>query len=94
MQELIELLGCSYDEGIAIMRFFKWNIDKLQNEWFGNEKVLRKRIGIEFDTELPKKFPFINASLPGHNQGYCQICYMQFNKAGPISEPDSLSCGH
>jgi hypothetical protein len=38
-------------------------MDKLQNEWFGNENKLKKKIGIEFDHELSKKFPFVNLSL-------------------------------
>lgn len=46
------------------MRHFKWNFDRLQNEWFGNERKLSKQIGIEFDQELVKKFSFMNASLP------------------------------
>jgi hypothetical protein len=75
VQEIIELMGCTLDQGITIMRHFKWNMDKLQNEWFGNERKLGRLIGIECDPELPKKFPFMNASLPTHNQGYCQICY-------------------
>jgi len=29
VQKLVELLGCSQDDGIAIMRYFKWNMDKL-----------------------------------------------------------------
>lgn len=49
------------------MRYFKWNIDKLQNDWFGNEKQLSKKIGLEFDPELSKKYNFINASLPSQN---------------------------
>ena len=63
VQELQDLLGCSLDAGIAILRYFKWNIDRLQNEWFGNEKQLGKKIGVEFDQELSKKYPFINMSL-------------------------------
>jgi len=81
VSELRELLGCTADQAIAILRYFKWNLDKLQNEWFNSEKQLRNKIGIEFDLDLAKKFPFINASTSKLNQGYCQICYMKFNNA-------------
>ncbi len=49
VQIVQDLLNCNYDQGLAIMRHFKWNKDKFENEWFSNEKQLRKKIGIEFD---------------------------------------------
>ena len=63
VQQVQELLNCSYDEGIAIMRFFKWNWDKFMNQWFSSEKQLKKKIGIVFDADLLKKNPFMSQSL-------------------------------
>ena len=55
MAELQELLGCSVDEGLVVLRHFKWNIDRFQNEWFGNEESIRKKIGLTFDPKLDKE---------------------------------------
>lgn len=71
VSEVQELLNCSYDAGLAIMRYFKWNWDKFNNQWFTSEKQLRKKIGIELDPDLPKKYPYMNESLKTKNQGYC-----------------------
>lgn len=62
-----ELLGLDADYAMAVLRHFKWNMDKIQNDWFEREEKLRKDIGIEFDKNLLKVFPHMHASLPTHN---------------------------
>ena len=52
VQEVKELLGLTVDEAIAVLRFFKWNMDRLQNEWFEKEKNIRQIIGLEFDKNI------------------------------------------
>jgi hypothetical protein len=37
-----------------VLRHFKWNMDKIQNEWFEKENKLRKLIGIDYDSTLVK----------------------------------------
>jgi len=49
VNEVKELLGLNSDQAIAVLRYYKWDLDKLQNQWFEMEKDLRKKIGIEFD---------------------------------------------
>jgi ariadne-1 len=61
--ELKDVLGMTPDQAIAVLRHFKWNLDKIQNEWFEKENILRKQIGIDYDSTLVKKFPHINSSL-------------------------------
>ena len=61
--ELKDVLGMTPDQAIAVLRHFKWNLDKIQNEWFEKENILRKVIGIDYDSTLVKKFPHINSSL-------------------------------
>lgn len=88
-------MGLSSDEAVATLRYYKWNMDKLQNEWFENERKLRTKIGIDFNNELLKSKPEVKASLAGENGGYCMICYTQFN-----TDKDSesfalgLTCSH
>ena len=47
--EIRELLGVNSDKAILILRYFKWDNDKLINNWFEKEKQLKLQIGIEFD---------------------------------------------
>jgi hypothetical protein len=48
------------DSAIAVLRYFKWNLDKLQNSWFEKERVLRILIGLDFDASLLKSNPEIS----------------------------------
>jgi hypothetical protein len=34
ISEVSDLFGLSDDEAHAALRYFKWNLDKMQNEWF------------------------------------------------------------
>ena len=77
--EITDLLGCSADKAIQILKYFKWDNDKLQNNWFDQENKLKYKIGIEFDPKIPKAFPHVNGTLRVNNQGWCSICYSQFN---------------
>lgn len=38
VDEIKDLLGVNPDKAILILRHFKWDIDKLQNNWFEKEK--------------------------------------------------------
>lgn len=94
INEASEMLGLSEDDAIQVLRYFKWNQDKLQNEWFAKEKQLRLQAGIEFDKNIVLKNPQINTSLSSKNQGYCMICYSMFSNSNSNMKPVSLSCGH
>lgn len=75
MSELTDMMGLTEDESMLVLRYFKWNMDKLSNEWFVKEKSLRLQIGLEFDRNIPIKHSYVNSSLAQNNQGYCYICY-------------------
>jgi ariadne-1 len=94
VNEISDMLGLSEDDAISILRHFKWNIDKLQNEWFAKEKQLRLQIGIEFDKNIALKNPAVNSSLASINGGYCMICYNKFSSTNVSQKAISLSCGH
>ena len=63
-----ETLGVNDNDAIILLRHYKWNLEKLQEQWFSVDttKLLRK-IGVEFDPTLPKSFPYINGTLKAHN---------------------------
>ena len=49
VDEIKDLLGCKSDDAILILRYFKWDVDKLQNNWFEKEDKLKLQIGTVFD---------------------------------------------
>lgn len=67
VEEIKDLLGLNADKAILVLRHFKWDLDKLQNNWFEKEKHLKLEIGLEFDQSIPKKFSYVNASLSANN---------------------------
>ena len=36
LEPIMEIYGFSYDQAIAIMRYFHWNEEKMQQKWFDN----------------------------------------------------------
>jgi uncharacterized OsmC-like protein len=71
VEEIKDLLGCTSDNAVMILRHFKWDVDKLQNNWFEQEDKLKLKIGIAFDQNIPKRAAYVNASLKKNNQGMC-----------------------
>ena len=51
----METYGLNQDEAIAVLRFFHWDEEKLQESWFDNEAKLRQQIGIQINSLLLKK---------------------------------------
>ncbi len=88
-----ETLGVNDDQAITLLRYFKWNLEKLQESWFADDQQkLMKKIGLVFDPIITKSYPYVNSTLKANNQGYCQICYSKFNTTD--AKPDALQCGH
>ena len=75
VNEIMDVFGFTIDQSISVLRYYKWNMDKLQNTWFDRQAELRKTIGIEFDQTIPRRYPYVNASLRANNRGMCQICW-------------------
>jgi hypothetical protein len=67
VEAITDLLGIPSDKAILILRYFKWDVDKMQNNWFEKEEKLKLQIGLEFDKTIPKKAGYVNASLKANN---------------------------
>jgi hypothetical protein len=67
VDEIKDLLGCNSDKAIQILKYFKWDNDKLMNNWFDQEHKLKYKIGIEFDPSIPKVNPYVNGTLKANN---------------------------
>ena len=82
------------DDVILVLRHFKWNQRKLDEEWFDNQETIRKVAGITYDTDLIKAHPQINDSRADKNNNSCGICTCDFEDNDEQYKPDQLPCGH
>ena len=80
-KEVSELLGLSEDEALIILNYFKWRKDLVENEWFGNEKKIFGKAGLD---------PIVTAILNDSNEILCAMCF----DTKPASEFDNLKCNH
>ena len=85
----------SLDQSIQLLRHFKWNNDKIMNEWLDERKQGQVRIemGLSLDPNLLHKFPFLNQSCAKQNGGHCIICYSPMTSTVP-RQAIALDCGH
>ena len=82
------------DHALAILRFFKWNQVKLNDEWWTNSEKLSLEIGLEYDTSLKNKYPEIDDTTAEKNDNTCQVCFCEFDDNDEGSRPEQLACGH
>lgn len=68
------------DKTITVLRHFKWNVEKLEDQWFSMPEDKKFEIGIEFNQKLRQKYPEIDDSTEAKNKGTCNICYCAFEK--------------
>jgi len=62
MESMQELFEMETDDMIKIAKHFKWNEEKMQQEWFTNMDRLKFKLGIKFDDRLNQKYPHIRAT--------------------------------
>jgi ariadne-1 len=87
-------LGLSSDETVIVLRYYKWNKDKVETDYLlGDQDKLRMKIGLDFDPAINKKFPFVQGSSMAKNEGYCIVCYCKFGSEAD-TKPYALKCGH
>ena len=95
IKEADELLCLgSEDKVISVVRYYNWDLTKINDEWFENMEKEELKAGIKFDEELPQKFPDIGQSLKDQNEGCCKICFLDFEEEDEEYRAESLECGH
>lgn len=80
------LLGTSMDEALALLQHFRWDKEKLLDDYFSAGDKVREDVGL--GQSIP---PFPSASGGGGGVISCRICY---DEAVPLSESYALDCGH
>ena len=85
-----DMFAMERDDMMIIIRHYKWNEDRMQQEWFDDQEKLQHKLGLVYDKKLDKD-PQINVSLPSMNpDNYCLSCYEELTEENKYS----LSCGH
>ena len=95
-EELIKKLDAAHDlftmnrdDMMIIIRHYKWNEDKMMQEWFDDQEKLKYPLGLEYDKRLDLK-PEIRVSQPNFNEGYCLSCYEELTSQNSYA----LACKH
>jgi len=70
------------DHALAILRHFKWNQVKLNDDWWKDTDKLKIEIGLEYDPELTAKYPDIVNTTAAKNDNTCHVCYCEFEEDG------------
>ena len=85
----MELFNVSDDEAVILLREYKWNQDRLEADWFDNDKKVRIKCGTDVDPQILKRDPKVDNSKATRNKGLCNICFSPFE-----GKKDCLHCGH
>lgn len=94
MEQYESILPDNRDEMIAVCRYFHWNKDKIESNWFEDQDNLRLKIGMDYDKSLITKYPTIDGSLAKNNNGLCSTWGEPFDEDDPEMKAISLVCGH
>ena len=89
VRAIVELFNVNDDEAVILLREYKWNNDRLETDWFENERKVRIKCGIDIDPQLAKRDSRVDNSKSTKNKGLCNICFSPFE-----GQKDSLHCGH
>ena len=93
-KRVMELLENTEDQAITLLRYFNWNVQKLEEQWFSMGDTKMKDCGLEYDEGLVKKYPDINQTQKENNDNTCPVMYVEFEKGDPDYDSDQLCCGH
>ncbi|KAL4464710.1 hypothetical protein ABPG74_011271 [Tetrahymena malaccensis] len=74
-----ETLSLSYDDTLIIYKYFQWNKDKMDQEYFNKTEIIQKNAGLIYNG-MPK------AVTPSTKNFICPVCY------DTVSEIDYLPC--
>ena len=61
LEEVQELFAMDSDDLMIIIRHYRWNEDKMQQEWFNQQEKLKLELGLEFNKKLNQS-PEISSS--------------------------------
>lgn len=87
ISECCETTSLDRDDAITVLMYYKWNIDKVSQEWFEDVDANRKKFGLDLDDNALKELDKMQIEK---NSSFCLVCYCEIND----NDSFALKCGH
>jgi len=85
------LLSLSTHEAKALLRFYKWDENRLNDEWFSEEDKVRDKVGLLLEDRDKASGEGTSTSAQGAvDPSLCGICFENF----PEDDMFAMECGH
>ena len=82
-----QVLQVTQDDATQLLRAFKWNVNRVNDEWFGDEEGIREKVGLESSSSAPDE---ASGMVDDGAEVTCSVCYDEF----PASKHTHVGCGH
>ncbi len=83
VKNVMDLVSMCFDDSLILLRHFKWNHEKIENEYFNDCEKYQEDCGIVLKKLAEREIP------KSSNEAFCNICYQK----GNIID-NQLSCKH
>ena len=82
VSRVIAVLQITPDEATTLLRAFKWNVNRVHDEWFQDESAVRARVGLSLAAQ--------DAEPEYRDVATCRVCFDEF----PATEDTHAGCHH
>lgn len=79
MDAVVDLLCVSPNEAARVLRFYKWDAGRLQDEWFSDPDAVKARVGLMDEQQVTRR-----------KNEICKVCFDSF----PVPDMCAARCGH
>jgi len=90
IEEYIDQTCVERDEAITALIHYKWNLDKINDDWYNDVEGNRKNFGIDQDQNSLKELAKERVKI---NSNYCLICYSSVDNKNK-TDCSALKCNH
>ena len=87
LRGVMQVLQVTEDDATRLLRAFKWNVNRVNDEWFGDEEGIREKVGLESSSSAPDE---ATRMVDDGAEVTCSVCYDEF----PASKHTHVGCGH
>jgi hypothetical protein len=75
VREYGDLFGLDADRMYLVAKYYRWNQERMQSEWFENESTLKYALGLYPDPAVAKDKSTSVSLAKNLKDGLCLICY-------------------
>jgi len=87
IKDCCEATSLNRDDAITVLIFYKWNLDKVNQEWFEDVDENRKNFGMDLSDKSKKELEQKNVET---NSKFCLVCFIDLDQSNSFK----LACGH